>query len=251
MNGQKDKIIDIYSRYSSKPKKITKMPNIKIKNCIQKQFTELNINVHKFNYVNLVLIVVASIISSVALLTDNYQTVIASKIIGLAIIPFISLCIMIIAGTRADILHSATSCLTFMCICLAVSGMIGFVNQMTQWKPEPTHEMMTRAMFKYESIWLELVMSAVAGVGIYYAIMKTSTIALVGLILAISVIPPLCNAGLFWGMHVYEMLGLENNENKNIDKNNLEYGKHSFVIFASNITGMFLGFMMAFLVSCL
>jgi hypothetical protein len=65
-----------------------------LKNCIRNQFQTLNINIHKFNYLNVGLIAIASIISSVALLTDNYQTVIASKIIGLAIIPFISLCIL-------------------------------------------------------------------------------------------------------------------------------------------------------------
>ena len=236
------------------------MQDTKIKNCIKDQFAILNINVHKFNYSNIALIIVASIISSIALLTDNYQTVIASKIIGLAIIPFISLCIMILAGSRTDIMRSAGSCVLFMVLCLVVSGIIGFANQMAQWKVEPTREMLSRALFKYENILLELAMSGVAGIGIYYAIMKTSTIALVGLILAISIIPPLCNAGLFWGMHFYQMLGTnqndennENNENnENDDKNNLylDYGKHSFVIFASNVFGMFFGFMLAFAASC-
>jgi len=228
----------------------------KLKNCIQKQFNELNINVHKFNYANIALIIIASIISSIALLTNNYQTIIASKIIGLAIIPFISLCIMIIAGSRVDIIHSVGSCLFFIGLCLAVSGLIGFANKLTQWKDQPTNEMLTRAEFKYENIWLELVMSVVAGVGIYYAIMKTSTIALVGLILAISIIPPLCNAGLFWGMYIYNVLEQSRNnfgygyENANANENYLEYGKNSFVIFASNISGMFLGFMIAFVASC-
>jgi uncharacterized membrane protein len=226
----------------------------KLKNSIQKQFDTLNINVHKFNYANLILITVASIISSIALLTDNYQTVIASKIIGLAIIPFISLCIMIIAGSRADIMHSGTSCLVFMGLCLAVSGFIGFTNlairqgDCASADTVITHEMRTRAEFKYENIRLELVMSGVAGVGIYFAIMKTSTIALIGLILAISIIPPLCNAGLFWGMHAHRMIS---NDQLVESSNYLEYGKHSFIIFACNITGMFFGFMGAFLFHCL
>lgn len=232
------------------------MPNLK--NCIQKQFETLNINVHKFNYANIALIIIASIMASIALLTDNYQTIIASKIIGLAIVPFISLCIMIIAGSRLEVFQSATSCLVFIGLCLAVSGIIGFVNQITQWKEQPTNEMLTRANFKYDKIWLELVISAVAGVGMYYAIIKTSTVALIGLILAISIIPPLCNAGLFWGMHIFEMLGQFRNqeianqkEQESENKNYLEYGKHSFVIFASNITGMFFGFMAAFSASCI
>jgi hypothetical protein len=235
------------------------MPNLK--NCIQKQFATLNINVHKFNYANIALIIIASIISSIALLTDNYQSVIASKIIGLAIIPFISLCIMIIAGSSTDIIQSSTRCLIFMGLCLAVSGIIGFANNMIHWIEEPTHEMLSRAHFKFENIWLELVMSGIAGIGIYYAIIKTSTIALIGLIFAISIIPPLCNAGLFWGMHCFNLINnsssLEYISNNDIESMNttdskyLEYGKNSFVIFVSNITGMFLGFMVAFVISCL
>lgn len=91
--------------------------------------------------------------------------------------------------------------------------------------------------------------------------MKTSTIALIGLILAISIVPPLCNAGLFWGMHCFNLINnsssLEYISNNDIESMNttdskyLEYGKNSFVIFVSNITGMFLGFMVAFVISCL
>jgi len=224
----------------------------KLKTCIQNKFAILNINVHKFNFDNIALIIIASIIASVALITNNYQTVIASKIIGLAIIPFISLCIMIIAGTKTDILHSTASCLILISVCLVVSGMIGFANQMTQWQTQPTHEMLSRANFKFENIWLELIMSAVAGVGIYYAIMKTSIIALIGLFLAISIIPALCNAGIFWGMHIFEMIKQSSNENNETNEKNkyIDYGKNSFIIFASNISGMFFGFMISFVASC-
>lgn len=229
--------------------------NKNIKNCIQNQFATLNINVHKFNYTNIALIVIASIIASMALLTNNYQTVIASKIIGLAIIPFISLCIMIIAGTRIEILQSGARCAIFIGLCLVVSGIIGYTNQTVQWVEQPTQEMLSRANFKYENIWLELVMSGVAGIGIYYAIMKTSIIALLGLILAISIIPPLCNAGLFWGMHCFNLFNntgsVDTSDSNSVESKYLEYGKHSFVIFASNITGMFLGFMAAFVINCL
>lgn len=235
--------------------------NKNIKNCIQNQFATLNINVHKFNYANIALIVIASIIASMALLTNNYQSVIASKIIGLAIIPFISLCIMIIAGTRAEILQSGIRCAIFIGLCLVVSGIIGYTNQMVQWVEQPTQEMLSRANFKYENIWLEVVMSGVAGIGMYFAIMKTSVIALIGLILAISIIPPLCNAGLFWGMHFFNLFNntglfdntgsVDTSDSNSVESRYLEYGKHSFVIFASNITGMFLGFMAAFVINCL
>lgn len=235
-----------------------------IKNCIRDKFATLNINVHKFNYINIILIIVACIISSVALLKDNYQTVIASKLIGLAIIPFISLCIMIIAGTTEEILHSSGSCISFITLCLFISGIIGFINSLMTSDEVISAEMQSRAEFKYENVMLELFMSGVAGVGMYYAIMKTSTIALIGLVLAISIIPALCNAGLFWGMSGYLMLEGQNtnnannlmNEQEKIEKNNkinkyIDSGMRSFTIFASNITGMFLGFMVAYIASCI
>jgi hypothetical protein len=223
-----------------------------VKNCIQEQFQILNINVHKFNLVNIGLIIIASIISSVALLTNNYQTVIASKIIGLAIIPFISLCIMLLAGNLGNILNSSKSCLLFIITCLSISSLIGFLNEYTKWKTEPSHEMMIRAEFKYENIWLELFISFVAGIGIYLSILKTSTIALLGFILVISIVPAMCNAGLFWGMHLHNFI-LSDNDKINNESNKklyLDYGKRSFVIFLSNIIGMFLGFMVSFIVYC-
>jgi hypothetical protein len=211
-----------------------------IKNCIQKEFKLLNINIHKFNYVNIVLIIIASIIASFALLTNNYQSIIASKIIGLAIIPFISLCIMIIGGTYKEIASSGLTCILFVALCLCISMIIGIFNSWSKWKPEPSPEMMNRGHFKYDNIEFEVSIAFIAGIGIYFAILKTSIIALIGLILSISVIPAICNAGLFWGMYI-----LEN------EKNYITYGNHSFSIFMCNIFGMFAGFMCAFLVHCI
>jgi hypothetical protein len=90
--------------------------------------------------------------------------------------------------------------------------------------------------------------------------MKTSTIAIIGLVLAISIIPALCNAGLFWGMSGYLMLEGKKEQNNNINnKHNkieksykyIDYGARSFTIFASNITGMFFGFMITYIASCM
>lgn len=40
-------------------------------NCIYREFEKININIHKFNYINIVLIIIASIIASFSLLTNN------------------------------------------------------------------------------------------------------------------------------------------------------------------------------------
>ena len=64
-------------------------------NTIHQEFEKLNINVHKFDHINVILIIIASIFASVGLLTNNYQSVIASKIIGLALIPYLSFAILL------------------------------------------------------------------------------------------------------------------------------------------------------------
>ena len=244
-------------------------------NCIAKEFEKININIHKFNYVNVILIVIAAIIASVGLLTNNYQSVIASKIIGLALIPFISLCIIIITLDMNKILKKGGNCIGFVLICIFVGMIAGMINSHYKFVVEPTPEMMSRANFKYENIYLELLVSFVAGIGVYYAIVKTSLVALIGLILVISRIPAITNAGLFYGMALYKHIttpitqnaitqnaitqnAITQNdiyENKEIYKKEkdlyIDYGNHSMTLFISNIVGVFCGFLTMFLVNCI
>jgi len=222
-------------------------------NCIAREFNKININIHKFNYVNIILIIISAIIASIGLLTNNYQSVIASKIIGLALIPFISLCIIIITLDIKQILHKGANCIGFMLICILVGMIAGMFNAHKQFAKEPTPEMMSRAQFKFENIYLELFVSFIAGIGIYYAIVKTSVVALIGLILVVSIIPAITNAGLFYGMALYEHItGSEHNNSKKTKKDlYIDYGHNSMTLFISNITGVFCGFLTMFLVNCL
>lgn len=212
-------------------------------NSIYEEFEQININVHKFNHTNIILIIIASIVASVGLLTNNYQSVIASKIIGLALIPFLSFSILLFTLDNKKILNSSLICIIFILVCLSVSMLIGMYNSHNQYVVEPTHEMLSRANFKYENIYLELLMSFIAGIGIFYAIMKNSVVALIGLILIISIIPPISNAGLFYGMAFYEhFIKIK----KDIYKKDLyiDYGHHSMVLFISNIIGVISAFLL-------
>ena len=216
-------------------------------NCIKKEFEKLNINIHSFSHVNIILVIIASFIGSIGLLTNNYQTVIASKIIGLALIPFISLSIIILTGDIKLISTSIGKCILFVFLCLLVGAIIGFINSYNNYVTELTPEMMSRANFKYQKIALELLVSFIAGIGIYYSIVKTSIVAFIGLVLVVSIIPPICNAGVLYGM------SLHNYMQNNIVKHNeyITYGNNSFMLFAVDITGVFLGFLSAFVFNCL
>lgn len=216
-------------------------------NCIKNEFQKLNINIHSFTHVNIILVLISSFIGSIGLLTNNYQTVIASKIIGLALIPFISLSIIILTGDIKLISNSIGKCILFVFLCLLVGIIFGFINSYNNYVTEPTPEMMSRANFKYNEFGLELLISFVAGVGIYYSIIKTSIVAFIGLVLVVSIIPPICNAGLLYGM------SLHNYMQNNLEKHNtyITYANSSFMLFVVDITGVFLGFLSAFVFNCI
>ena len=183
-------------------------------NCIKNEFQKLNINIHSFSNVNIILVIIASFIGSIGLLTNNYQTVIASKIIGLALIPFISLSIIILTGDIKLISNSLGKCILIVLLCLIVGIIIGIINSYNNYVTEPTSEMMSRANFKYNEFGLELLVLFLAGVGIYYSIIKTSIIAFIGLVLVVSIIPPICNAGLLYGMSLHNYI------QNNLEKHN-------------------------------
>ena len=237
------------------------MKENKVLNCLQENFEKLNINIHSFTNINIILIIVASIVCSVGLLTNNYQSVIASKIIGLAIIPFISLCIIIFSGNITKIMSSAGNCILFILLCLIIGVFIGFINASQEYITEPTNEMLSRATFKYETIYLELGMSFIVGIGIYYSIIKNSIVAFIGLLLVVSILPPICNAGLFYGMNIYHswkswQSGNSNNSNPT-EKYNLQkeiylsYANHSMVLFLTDIIGVFFGFLSVYIFNCI
>lgn len=216
--------------------------------CIEKEFQKLNININKFTSSNIILIIIASIIGSVGLLTNNYQSVIASKLIGLAVIPFIALCIVLLSGQLTEVYKKGLNTLIFFVLCLAISIIIGMINAGFDFVSVPTTEMKSRSVFKYETIGLELIISFIVGIGIYYSIAKVSIIAFIGLLLVVSIIPPICNSGILWGMSLINSI-----TGKHQDKHHLylNYANNSMILFLSNITGMFLGFLIAFVFNCI
>lgn len=222
-------------------------------NCIQKEFEKLNINIHAFSHINVILIVIAALVACAGLITNNYQSIIASKIIGLALIPFLSLSIIILSGNISRITNSLAKCFFFVALCLGIGVIIGYIAAAWEFITEPTEEMQTRFNFKYQTILLESIMSFIIGIGIYYSIIKTSIVAFIGLILVVSIVPAICNAGLFYGMSLYYSWFGSNNliPNDSVRDVFLENGNRSLVLFLVDIFWVFIGFLCAYLFNCI
>lgn len=229
--------------------------NKKSLECITNNFEKLNMNIHSFTNANIILISIATLFSCIGIITNNYQSIIASKIIGLALIPFISLWLIMLSGNIYNIGLSFANIIIFVSVCLIISLIIGFYASHSQYIMEPTDEMIEYSKYKYQHVILEFIITIIAGIGIYYSIMKTSIIAFVGLLLVISIIPAISNAGLCYGIHTYLSL-FANNEYENNkmvldDTIFLQYSIGSMKLFLVDITGVFVGFITAFLINCI
>ena len=85
-------------------------------------------------------------------------------------------------------------------------------------------------------------MAFIAGIGIYFAVIKNSIVAFIGLLLIISLVPPICNAGLFLGISMYKTINKSVNDTNDNINTYLDNAKQSIKLFFINIGGIFLGF---------
>ena len=69
----------------------------------------------------------------------------------------------------------------------------------------------------------------------YFAIMESNMMTILGFIIVFAVLPPIANTGLHYGMYVND-----NPEMKYNDKY-LEYGNNSFILCMINLLGIIIG----------
>jgi hypothetical protein len=210
--------------------------------CLTNKLKKNNINVFNFNYINYILLVIATIIACFGLLRNNVQAIIASKICGVSIIPFIAFVILLHNFNWDRLPNAILNCILLIIICLVISFILGFLNAEYEYNIIITPEMESRAD---TSNWqIDLFIAVIASFGIYYAIDKLNIIALIGLIFVITIVPGISNAGLFYGMYI--------NGNKNIKNvdNYLDNGNNSMKIFFVNLIGMIFGLGFATYINC-
>jgi len=202
---------------------------------IDKQLEEYKINIFKLNYVNIIFLTIAVIVCSTGLLLNNVDYVLASSIISVIINPMIAISFLIATNNLGKLPKTLIQAFIILSITLAISFIIGYFNAKYNYVSEPTYQMLLRSNFKKNFFSIEFLIAIISGFGMYFAIMESNIMTILGFIIVFAILPPITNAGLQYGMYFNG-----NPEMKDNDKY-LEYGNNSFILCIINLLGIILG----------
>ena len=202
---------------------------------LDKQLEEYKINIFKLNYVNIIFLTIAVIVCSAGLLLNNVDYVLASSIISVIINPMIAISFLIATNNLGKLPKTLIQAFIILSITLAISFIIGYFNAKYNYVSEPTYQMLLRSNFKKNFFSIEFLIAIISGFGMYFAIMESNIMTILGFIIVFAILPPITNAGLQYGMYFNG-----NPEMKDNDKY-LEYGNNSFILCIINLLGIILG----------
>ena len=207
------------------------MPSI----TIDKQLEEYKVHIFKLNYVNYIFLTIAIIVASSGLLLNNYDYILASSIISVIINPMIAISFLIAINNYSKLLTVLGQTSIILCITICIAFLIGYVNAEYSYVKEPTEQMQMRSDFKKNFFSIEFLIAIICGFGMYFGIMKSNMMTILGFIIVFAILPPIANAGLHYGMYING-----NKEMKNIDKY-IEYGNNSIILALINLLGIIIG----------
>ena len=170
-----------------------------------------------FNYN--VLLLVASVLAGLGLVSNNNTTVIASMLVS----PIMGPVVGIAYGAT---IHDFRLCrkaiqteLVSLLVCIVVGAFLGMTCGHTQLAQEwPTMEMKSRAHF--QNLYVALPVAFFSGLGVAVSLLDEQTSSLVGVAISASLLPPAVNAGILWVCYGF----YEHNENQDEEYFKNDYG---------------------------
>ncbi|XP_034230899.1 uncharacterized protein LOC117639399 isoform X2 [Thrips palmi] len=160
-----------------------------------------------FTFDFLLLLIVAALVAALGLFEDSTVILVASMLISPLMGP-------VMAATFGTMIHDwrlqrmglVNECVGLL-LCLLIGFVTGVVVSLID-RPWPTEEMMDRGLLR--SLWVNVLIAVLSGMGIAIALLRDNTGSLVGVAISASLLPPAVNAGLLWGMSLaYYMLGAD------------------------------------------
>lgn len=141
------------------------------------------------NYV--ILILLSSLVAIIGLLWDNVAIIIGAMVLAPLLGPNVGLSLATTLGDKKLSLASLRTLIVGIGLCFVLSGSAGMILGM----PELTNELLLRSSVGYSDIILAIV-SGAAGI---ITVTQGVPTSLVGVMVALSLLPPLTAAGLFFG----------------------------------------------------
>jgi uncharacterized hydrophobic protein (TIGR00271 family) len=153
-----------------------------------------------FNYN--VLLLVASVLAGLALVSNSTATVIASMLISPLMGPVVGLAYGTTICDWKLVLRSLKVEIISLLFCILVGFTIGVVTGPTDLSNDwPTAEMASRASMT--NFYVALPIAFFSGLGVAVSLLDDQTSSLVGVAISASLLPPAVNAGILWIAYIF------------------------------------------------
>jgi uncharacterized hydrophobic protein (TIGR00271 family) len=153
-----------------------------------------------FNYN--VLLMVASILAGLALVSNSSATVIASMLISPIMGPVVGLAYGTTICDWKLVRRSLKVEIISLIICILVGFTIGVVTGPTNLSNDwPTAEMTSRG--SWTNFYVALPIAFFSGLGVAVSLLDDQTSSLVGVAISASLLPPAVNAGILWIAYIF------------------------------------------------
>jgi uncharacterized hydrophobic protein (TIGR00271 family) len=202
-----------------------------------------------FNYNTLLL--VASILAGLGLVSNSSATIIASMLVSPIMGPVVGLAYgTTICDWKMVKRSIRTECFSLM-FCILVGAVIGAITGPTGLADDwPTSEMSTRGQL--DTFLVALPVAFFSGLGVAVSLLDDQTNSLVGVAISASLLPPAVNAGILWVAYAFVkggVLGSETYASDDEDYNSKEYrrmGFYSLFVTLANILLIWISGMLMF-----
>lgn len=203
----------------------------------------------KFNILNIVFVVLASIIAALGFLYNSTDAILGSMLISSITNPLFSFIILFLLDQYTHSIYKIFSFGFLFLIAITISVTIGYINQRYKVFNTPTHEMKTR--IKISHVIIDVILALLSGFGLGMALINKDIVSKIGFNIILSVTPPIVNFGLYYGQALFNYLHKNDEKNNsNIVKELMENGNRSLILSGLNVLSMFLTLFLTVTILC-
>lgn len=187
----------------------------------------IDIRNDEYSY-NILYAILGGLLGGLGLLYNSNAVVLGSMLVSPLGSPLFSAISGIITNESKYVLSGSSNLLLLATLCVIIGIIMGFINDIYSFFKTPTNEMEKRVTIQY--IIIDILIALIAGVTIALAKFKRDFVVIAGINLAVSILPPLVNAGLYYGKYL---------KNNSADKDKLlRNGTTSLTLALANIIGI-------------
>lgn len=189
----------MYLFYNIMPNKFTQNPkcNKLIKNIRDIDYVSI-LNVSK---INILYAVLGGILGALGFLYNSGDVVLGSMLVSPLTSPLLRSITGIITNEHKYTINGIVSVLLLSILIVFIGVIMGYANEHFEFFETPTEEMKRR--ISVEHMVVAFIIALIAGITIGISTYRKDYVVIAGISLTISILPPLINAGLYYGDFLY------------------------------------------------